>query len=153
MNLRMAESKSDVLPLHHAPTSSEETCSIPLPPPGFALWRKLHIHRFLLPLRNEPASLGFVSAGVGTEARSIPLPAGAESSISAPSFFPSETIPLCRASFRRGKGVHGYREIPANGSKALRAVSTHSRACRRGVGYGARNHDTLNHNPVLCQLS
>ncbi len=22
-----------------------------------------------------------------------------------------------------------------------------------GVGYGARTHDTRNHNPVLCQLS
>ena len=53
MNLRMAESKSDVLPLHHAPVSSEEARCIPFPAPSFFL------------SETNPLAPGFVSAGVG----------------------------------------------------------------------------------------
>ena len=42
---------------------------------------------------------------------------------------------------------------PPKGGFLLKQPGTAGLLLVSGVGYGARTHDTRNHNPVLCQLS
>ena len=121
------------------------------------------------PLKTEPAALGFSFGKRGYEGRLSPnrirrIRFGKEEGGRSSAVF---AMPRGNGADRASSDVAGMAGLEPTISESKSGVlplhyipvscqkrpAQPASICLSGVGYGARTHDTRNHNPVLCQLS
>ena len=132
--------------VEHQPSKLDTWVRFPSPAPAS---EEARIAPSLFLLKSKPSEAGLILGGRWKERiRSFRFPAGSGAMRASPDVAGMAGLEPTISESK--SGVLPLHYIPVSCQKRPAQPAS---ICLSGVGYGARTHDTRNHNPVLYQLS